>query len=146
MNVRVRSKFNLLIFFFVFFFNLPSFSITKSNFYFLLLSLKRVSRLSLLIIYFQINENSLNMFWTEYVLGFAVFLFVLYKYGTRNRNFWKKRGVKQTDPLVPFLGDSYPAFFKMMDPIQMTLHVYNFFKEERYAYRRSGSIFTKKYF
>ncbi|KAL0810957.1 hypothetical protein ABMA28_010251 [Loxostege sticticalis] len=43
------------------------------------------------------------------ILILALIVFLLYLYGTRNFNYWKRKGVKHDDP-IPFIGNSFKQF------------------------------------
>lgn len=71
------------------------------------------------------------MTWLECILVFGVLIFLFYKHGMQNTNFWRKRGVKQMETWIPYFGNHYKAVFKMADPIEITKYYYEYFKGER---------------
>lgn len=55
---------------------------------------------------------------------------MLYLYGTRSFNYWKKRGVKH-DPPIPFFGNNWKQFMQQASMCMMATEMYNKYPEER---------------
>ncbi|KAI5645536.1 cytochrome p450 domain-containing protein [Phthorimaea operculella] len=60
----------------------------------------------------------------------AVFVILLYFYGTRTFGYWKKKGVKH-DPPLPFFGNNLKQFMQRASMCMMATETYNKYPEER---------------
>lgn len=73
------------------------------------------------------------------LLCIALALYALYKYGTRNFDYWSSRGVPH-DPPVPFLGTDAPRYLQRRSVTQMAADVYFKYPEERFVGYYRGNV------
>ncbi|XP_052755391.1 cytochrome P450 6B2-like [Galleria mellonella] len=69
----------------------------------------------------------------------VIFLSSLYLYGTKNHNYWKKKGVKHEKP-VPLFGTDTKRYFLQRNVTQMAADTYWNFPEERFVGYYRGNI------
>ncbi|GBP59922.1 Cytochrome P450 6B2 [Eumeta japonica] len=67
----------------------------------------------------------------------CILIGALYWYGTKDYDYWKKRGVKYEEP-IPFFGNGFWHFVQRKSPTQANEEIYNRYPNERFV----GSYFA----